>query len=216
MGWRAPRFSMKLFQPTVLLHRAIQVSQFIDRGVEHLGKAMTGLVLLTIAVGFCNATLRYIGGFLGKTLTSNALIELQWYLFSILFCIGFAYILKHGSNVRVDFLYSRGNKKLRAWVDLLGTVFFLIPFCVMALWVSWLPVLRSWGFRADGSWGTWEISPDPGGLPRAPLYTMLLVALVLLLLQALSQGVKYVALIQGYVPQTGELLETEVETAHLE
>lgn len=93
----------------MLLSRLIQLSQGIDAAIDRLGKAMTWLILLTIAVGFYNVTMRYIGRFMGVSLSSNALIELQWYLFSIMFCLGFSYSLRHSSNVRVDFLYSHWN-----------------------------------------------------------------------------------------------------------
>jgi TRAP-type mannitol/chloroaromatic compound transport system permease small subunit len=199
----------------MLMSRLIQLSQAIDAAIDRLGKAVTWLILLTIAVGFYNVTMRYIGRFVGVSLSSNALIELQWYLFSIMFCLGFAYSLKHGSNVRVDFLYSQWNPKKRAWIDLLGTLLFLIPFCLLGLWVSWGPVLYSWGYLPDGSWGTWEISSDANGLPRAPIKTMLLVAFATLLIQSISQAIKYLAIIQGYT-QVADRLAEDAETAHLE
>ncbi|MGA0198556.1 MAG: TRAP transporter small permease subunit, partial [Prochlorotrichaceae cyanobacterium] len=123
--------------------------------------------------------------------------------------------LKHGSNVRVDFLYIQWNPKKRAWIDLLGTLLFLIPFCLLGLWVSWGPVLYSWGYLPDGSWGTWEISSDANGLPRAPIKTMLLVAFATLLIQSISQAIKYLAIIQGYT-QVADRLAEDAETAHLE
>ena len=199
----------------MLMSRLIQLSQAIDAAIDRLGKAVTWLILLTIAVGFYNVTMRYIGRFVGTSLSSNALIELQWYLFSLMFCLGFAYILKHGSNVRVDFLYSHWNLKHRAWIDLVGTVLFLIPFCILGLWVSWGPILQSWGYLPDGSWGTWEMSSDANGLPRAPIKTMIIVAFATLLIQSISQTIKYLAILQGYT-QVADRLEQDAETAHLE
>lgn len=176
----------------------LRLSQKIDALTEKVGTLADWIVILTIAVGFYNVIARYIGRFIGLKLSSNALIELQWYLFSLMFLLGFPYILKHNANVRVDFLYSNWSERWRAWLDLLGTVLFLIPFCVLGIWVTFNPVLLSWGRLPDGSWGQWEVSSDADGLPRAPIKTMIIVAFVLLLLQAISQTVKYLAIVSGY------------------
>jgi TRAP-type mannitol/chloroaromatic compound transport system permease small subunit len=175
----------------------LKISQVIDKFSDKLGFVMDWLVLLTVGVGFYNVMARYLGRFVGIKLSSNALIELQWYLFSILFLVGFAYILKHGDNVRVDFFYTNLSQKQQALIDFLGTVLFLIPFCAIGIWVTFNPVLQSWGRLPDGSWGTWEISPDASGLPRAPIKTMIPIGLMLLLLQSISQAIKYLAVLWG-------------------
>jgi TRAP-type mannitol/chloroaromatic compound transport system permease small subunit len=176
----------------------LRVSRIIDQFTEKLRFVIDWLVVLTVGIGFYNVVARYLGRLLGIKLSSNVLIELQWYLFSILFLVGFAYILKHGDNVRVDFLYTNLNQKQQAIVDLLGTVLFLIPFCAIGIWVTFNPVLQSWGHLPDGTWGTWEISPDTNGLPRAPIKTMIPIGLGLLLLQGISQIIKYLAILSGY------------------
>ncbi|HEY9763278.1 MAG TPA: TRAP transporter small permease subunit [Trichocoleus sp.] len=183
---------------TGLMQTLLNLSQVIDRLTEGLGKLSNGIVILTVAVGFYNVAVRYIGRFIGLQLSSNLLIELQWYLFSLMFLFGFAYILKHGENVRVDFLYASWSERRRTLVDLLGTVLFLIPFCLIGIYVTINPVLLSWGRLPDGSWGEWEMSNDANGLPRAPIKTMLIVGFVMLLLQALSQTIKYSAVLLGY------------------
>ncbi|MGL5795915.1 MAG: TRAP transporter small permease subunit [Waterburya sp.] len=186
----------------------LKIASAIDNFTEKLGWLLNWLVLITVGVGFYNVMARYLGRFIGVQLSSNALIELQWYLFSILFLFGFAYILKHGDNVRVDFLYSNFNEKQRSLVDFLGTVLFLIPFCLIGLWVTFNPVLESWGRLPDGSWGTWEISSDANGLPRAPIKTMIPIGLILLLLQSISQAIKYLAVWLGY-QQVAEQIRME-------
>ncbi|MBW7885903.1 MAG: C4-dicarboxylate ABC transporter substrate-binding protein, partial [Caldilineaceae bacterium] len=101
----------------------------------------------------------------------------------------------------------------RAWVDLLGTLLFLIPFAIMGIWVTVNPVMLSWGRLPDGTFGVWEMSPDPGGLPRAPIKTFIIVAFVALLLQALAQAAKYAAVITGHKEVEAELaaeLEAEI------
>ena len=191
-----------------LIRKLLKFSQFIDNGADKLGWLSNWLVLLTIGVGFFNVVVRYMGRFIGVQLSSNALLELQWYLFSLTFLFGFVYILRHGENVRVDFLYTNMSEKKRALVDFVGTVLFLIPFCLLGIWVTINPVLQSWGRLSDGSWGTWEISSDANGLPRAPIKTMVSIALLLLLLQSISQAIKYLAVLLGY-QQVAEQIRLE-------
>jgi TRAP-type mannitol/chloroaromatic compound transport system permease small subunit len=193
----------------------LKLSQIIDKVTEAIGGLSTWLVMLTIAVGFYNVVARYIGRLIGLKLSSNAFIELQWYLFSLMFLLGFAYILKHAANVRVDFLYAHWNVKRRALVDFLGTVFFLIPFCILGIWVSLNPVLNAWGYLPDGTWGSWELSPDADGLPRAPIKTMIIVGFALLLAQGISQAIKYLAILKGYT-QVAQIIQEDAEQLPLE
>jgi len=173
----------------------LRVSRAIDSLTERIGNLLPYLVILMIGTGFYNVVARYLGRFLGMRLTSNAAIEIQWYMYSVLFFLGFAYILKHNLNVRVDFLYAKWPPARRAWVDLLGTLLFLIPFCILGIYVTINPVLASWGRLPNGNWGVWEISPDPDGLPRAPIKSMIIVAFTLLLFQSISQVIKYIAVL---------------------
>lgn len=183
----------------------LKVAHSIDRLTEQIGRWLYWIVVFTVGIGFYNVMARYVGRFLGLKLSSNALIELQWYLFSLMFFLGFPYILKQGANVRVDFLYANWSPKRQALVDFLGTVLFLIPFCLIGLYVTFNPVLQSWGQLPDGSWGDWEVSSDADGLPRAPIKSMILVCFALLLLQAISQAIKYWAAWRGYEPILQEI-----------
>ncbi len=183
----------------------LRFARAVDALTERMGGLSTLLVLITIIVGFYNVLARYVGRFVGLKLASNLYIEAQWYLYSLVFLLGFAYILKHDVNVRVDFLYTNWSPKTQAWVNLVGTLLFLIPFCIMGIYVTFDPVMRSWGLLPNGTWGTWEVSPDPEGLPRAPLKSMIIVALGTLLLQALAQVIKYIAIIRGADEVVGEL-----------
>jgi TRAP-type mannitol/chloroaromatic compound transport system permease small subunit len=187
----------------------------IDAISEVLGKIASALVLLTLAVGFYNVLVRYIGRFTGVQLSSNLWIETQWYLFTLVFCLMFPYILKHNVNVRVDFLYARWSVRRQALVDLLGTLIILIPFCILALYIGFPWVLKSWGQLPDGTFGTWEVSPDPHGLPRAPIKSMLVVAFSLLLLQAIAQVIKYVAVLTGHRDVAQELRASPEDQAAL-
>ena len=164
--------------------------QIVDAISERLGWLSMFIVVITVIIGFFNVVARYSGRFIGMQLSSNVLIETQWYLYSLVFFFGFAYILKHGINVRVDFIYAKWPKERKAKLDFWGHLFFLVPFCIMAIWVTINPVLTSWGQRPNGTWGTWELSPDPSGLPRAPIKSMIIVAFVLLLLQTIAELIK--------------------------
>ncbi|MCO6451829.1 MAG: TRAP transporter small permease subunit [Caldilineales bacterium] len=168
----------------------------IDSFSEFLGRLSMYLVIITVSVGFTNVVLRYVGRFVGLRLTSNLFIELQWYLYSLIFFFGFAYILKHNINVRVDFWYGRQSLRTKAWIDLIGHFIALIPFCLIGIWVTLNPVLLSWGRRPNGTWGSWELSPDPNGLPRAPIKTMILVAFITLLLQAIVEVIRQIAVLR--------------------
>lgn len=170
--------------------------RWMDSVSTSLGKISASLVILTVAIGFYNVVARYLGRFVGVKLTTNMLIELQWYLFSLIFLFGFPYILKIGENVRVDFLYADWSMKTKAWVNLIGHLFLLI-FCIIGIWVTFYPVLQSWGLLPDGTFGHWEVSPDPDGLPRAPIKTMMPVGFALLFLQGLAEIFKNVARIRG-------------------
>lgn len=189
----------------------------VERMTDALGAVSMYLVILVVVVGFVNVVLRYLGRFTEQRLVSNRFIETQWYLFGIIFLLGFAYVLKHQINVRVDFWFANWPKRRRAWIDVVGHVLALLPFSILGMWVNWGPVLRSFGRRPDGSWPegiavwrTWEQSPDPSGFPRAPIKGMILVGFALLLLQAVAEMIKLRAILTdreayyGLVPEDTE------------
>ncbi len=167
----------------------LRVSRAIDALNERIGQLMYWLVLFMVLIGVYNAVTRKLGQYTGVSLSSNAYLELQWYLFSLLFLWGAAYTLKHNAHVQVDVIYAQLSARKRAWIDLLGAVFFLIPFSLLVIWVSWPMV--------SNSWAVLEVSPDPGGLPRYPIKTAIPVAFVLLLLQGVSEAIKRVAVLRG-------------------
>lgn len=198
------------------MNALLRISRGIDGVIERLGGVIKVIVVLTIIAGFLNAALRYVGQILQQTLISNELIQIQWYLFSLLFLLGFPYILKHNVNVRVDFLYTKWGPRQRALVDFFGTILFLVPLCVLALYVSFSPVMTSWGRLPDGTFGQWEVSSDAGGLPLAPLKTLMLVGFTLLLVQALSQLIKYLAILTGHHEVDEAVMVVESDQAEAE
>ncbi|MEA5620705.1 TRAP transporter small permease subunit [Cronbergia sp. UHCC 0137] len=167
----------------------LKISNLIDAWTERIGRLSSWLVLVMVILGVWNVVGRFLGRMIGINLTSNAYIEAQWYIFDLVFLLGAAYTLKHNEHVRVDIFYSNWQSKRKAIADLVGTIFFLIPFCIMVIIFSWDSVIASWQI--------WETSPDPGGLPRYPIKTMIIVAFILLIFQGISQAIKNVAILQG-------------------
>ena len=167
----------------------LRLSKAIDQTNVLIGQVLYWFSLLMVLIGVYNATVRYFGFFIGRNLSSNAYLEAQWYLFGLLFLLGAAYGLRHNVHVRVDILHTRWSEKTRAWIELLGTLFFLLPFCVLILWLSLDWVSMSWQVR--------ETSPNPGGLLRYPIKIVIPAAFLLLFLQGLSQLIKAIAVISG-------------------
>lgn len=186
----------------------LSFARFADRLAELEGKLASFLVLLVVVVGFYNVATRYVGRFIGLQLASNSYIELQEHLFSAVFLLGFAYILKHHVNVRVDFFYTRWPIQSRAWVDLLGTVLVLIPLCILGMFVTWNPLIRAWRVM--------ETSGDAGGLIQAPVRTLLFGSFILLLLQSIAQSIKYWAATQGDGEVIRQLRLNAYEPTHSE
>jgi len=191
----------------------VKFVRLMDSISEIFGEIAMYLVILTVAIGFYNVVARYVGKFIGVSLSSNVFIELQWYLYSLVFFLGFAYILKHDINVRVDFFYERFSKKVQSTINFWGNLLFMIPFSIMGIYVTINPVLYSWGRLPNGSWGTWEMSPDPSGLPRAPIKSMIIVSFAVLTLQFVAEVIKsYIIMRGGNLEKFGlEEIHEEVE-----
>lgn len=170
-----------------------KLSSLIDGLNNGIGAAIRWLALIMVLIGAVSAVVRYFARSQQWTLNLTPATELQWYLFSVIFLMGAAYGLNHDVHVRVDVMYERFSAKTQAWIDLCGTIVFLIPFSLLMLYVSYPAVRASWSVR--------EVSPDPGGLPRYPIKALIIVSFVLLLLQAMSQLVKQVDVIRGVAPE---------------
>jgi len=171
------------------LEKLLKISRIIDAFTERVGRYTSWLVLVMVILGVWNVVGRYLGRISGNNLTSNAYIEAQWYIFDVIFFLGAAYTLKHNEHVRVDIFYSNWQRRRKAIADFLGTIFFLIPFSIIVIFVSWDTIVASWQIG--------ELSPDPGGLPRYPIKAMIIVGFVLLIIQGISQAIKNLAIIQG-------------------
>ena len=166
----------------------------IDKISGGTGVIARWLTLGMVLIGAFNAIVRYLDRFTGWGLSSNTYIELQWYLFAIVFLLGASYALREEAHVRVDVVYGRFGARGKAWVDLLGTVLFLIPFCVLVIVVS-IPAVKN-------SWAVMEQSPDPGGLARYPIKTLTPIAFFLLLLQGVAMLVRSVGVLRSGSEET--------------
>ena len=183
----------------------LRLSRLIDRINSSIGLVISWLVVVMILIGAFNAVARYLGRFTGWNLSSNAYLELQWYLFSLVFLLGAAWTLKENAHVRVDVLYSRLSERAQAWINTVGALVFLLPFAVFGFAMSLETV-------AD-SWKVLESSSDPGGLPRYPLKTMIPVAFALLFVQGLSELIKSVAVLLDLPAPADSLAATEPPAA---
>ena len=182
---------------------AFAYQRFADRLNDWAGSITPYLVILVVTIGFANVVLRYFGRFIETRLVSNYWLESQWYLYSLVFLLSFGYILLHQINVRVDFWWAEQPLRTKVLIDMVGHVIALIPFALLAIWVSWSYVVSSFvsqqgRFTTWKIWQIWENSPDPSGLPRAPIKLMILVGFSLLLLQAFSEMVKLFAVFRGH------------------
>jgi TRAP-type mannitol/chloroaromatic compound transport system permease small subunit len=124
--------------------------------------------------------------------SSNAWLELQWYLFSAVFLLCGGYALLHGQHVRVDIVSGRFSPKVRAWIDVLGTLFFLLPMAALLVYFSWPVFVRAYT--------TGEISTNAGGLILWPARLLVPIGFTLLALQGLSELVKKIAYLANALP----------------
>ena len=163
------------------------LARAIDALNDRVGRAVAWLTLVAVLVSSGNAVSRY-----AFSLSSNAWLEIQWYLFSAIFLLAAGYTLKAGAHVRIDILYGRYSPRTRAWVDIAGTVFFLMPMALLILYLSWFMFMQS--YLGD------EISADAGGLIRWPVKLLMPAGFALLVLQGLSEIFKRVAFLRGGPP----------------
>ena len=167
------------------MDRLRRIAHLIDRINEGIGKGVSWLATILVLVVSYDVFTRYI-----LKRTSVAFQELEWHLFALLFLLTLAYTLKHDRHVRVDILYVRLSPRIRAFIDLAGSVLFLIPFSILVIWASKDFVMNSFAIR--------EGSPDPGGLPaRYLLKAAIPLGFLLLALQGLSLAITSLITLKG-------------------
>lgn len=175
----------------------LALARLIDALTERIGRVVIWLVLAATLISAGNALVRYA---LGES--SNAWLEIQWYLFGAMFLLGAGYTLKHNGHVRIDILYNRFGPRGQAWIDLAGGLLFLLPMAGLLVWLAW-PMFHE-------AWVTHEMSPDAGGLVRWPVKLLLPVGFALLALQGVAEVIKRVGVISGLLVLPQEKPEEEV------
>jgi len=161
------------------------LSRAIDVLNRRLGTLANWMVLVACVISAANAMSRY-----AFDISSNAFLEIQWYLFAGVVMLGASYTLQRNEHVRVDILYTLLSERGKEWLDLWGTLLFLIPSCVVIGWLSWPFFYESWHIG--------EISGNAGGLIRWPVKLMIPLGFALLTLQGLSEIIKRAAALSGY------------------
>ena len=169
----------------------LSLSRLIDRLNERVGHAFYWLVLVTVLVSAANAVVRKLFNY-----SSNGLLEIQWYFFSAIFLFLAGYTLLRNEHVRIDVISSRLSKRAQTWIDILGTLFFLLPMAILLMWLSW-PVFVD-AYQRN------EISTNAGGLIIWPARLLVPIGFLLLILQGVSELIKRIAFLNGLIPDPSE------------
>ncbi|WP_374242523.1 TRAP transporter small permease subunit [Zoogloea sp.] len=164
----------------------LKLSRAIDALNENVGKAAIWLVLVVTLISAVNAFVRYAFNY-----SSNGFLEIQWYLFSAIFLLCAGYALKRNAHVRIDVVSSRFSPRTLAWIDIIGTIFFLAPMACAVLYLSWPIFLES--YRTN------EYSSNAGGLIVWPVRALVPAGFFLLILQGISELIKRFAFLKGLI-----------------
>lgn len=165
----------------------LSLSRVIDAINDRIGRLLMWFVLAATLISAINALVRKIFG-----TSSNAWLEVQWYLFAAVFLLGGGYAFLRNAHVRIDFLSARFSARTRNWVDIVGILVFLLPLCLLMAYEGW-PVF-------ERAWVSGEMSANAGGLIRWPVYGLIPLGFALLMAQGLSEIVKRWAFLAGRGP----------------
>lgn len=168
------------------MHALLKFSKAVDWLNTQIGKYAIWLILASTVISALNAIVRKV-----FSVSSNAYLEVQWYLFAATFLLCAAYTLLNGEHVKIDVVYSNFSKRTQMWIDIFGFAFFLTPFCLAILWYG-VPFFLK-GYVSN------EMSSNAGGLIRWPVYAMIPLGFGLLLLQGWSELIKRLAFLQGLI-----------------
>ena len=165
----------------------LKLSQLIDSITEFVGRSIIWVVLVVTLISCGNAVMRYTINY-----SSNAFLEIQWYLFAVIFLFGAGYTLKKNEHVRIDLIAGKFSKRGQAMIDIFGIIFFLMPMAIAIMWMSWPIFLLALK--------TNEMSSNAGGLILWPARLMVPVGFFLLVMQGISELIKKVGFLQGLCP----------------
>ena len=169
----------------------LALSRLVDRVTEQLGRLVYWLVLAAVLISAANALVRKAFNF-----SSNAFLEIQWYLFSAIFLFLAGYTLKNNEHVRIDIVTGRFPARTRAMIDIFGTLFFLLPMAFIIMWLSWPVFVEAYARH--------EVSTNAGGLIIWPARILVPIGFFLLIVQALSELIKRIAFLKGLIPDPSE------------
>jgi len=169
----------------------LSLSRLIDRASDRIGHIVYWLVLATVLISAANAVVRKAFNY-----SSNAYLEIQWYLFSAIFLLLAGYTLLRNDHVRIDVLAGRFSKRVQTWIDILGTLFFLMPMAILIMWLSWPVFVDAYEHH--------EISTNAGGLIIWPARLIVPIGFALLVLQGISELIKRIAFLRGLIPDPTE------------
>ena len=162
-----------------------KIEKALDKFIDAVGYLTAILLLLMILNVAWDVMMRYV-----FHNSSIAMQEMEWHLFAVMMLFGTGYALRDNAHVRVDFIYDRLDEKKRAWINILGTIFFLLPLAILVIY-------GSYDFVMD-SWETNEISEDPGGLPyRWLIKGMIPLSFIFLILCAIDYIIHYINVLRG-------------------
>jgi len=175
-----------------VLQSLLRLSRAIDALNDLIGRNVYWLVLVAVLVSALNASIRY-----AFDISSNAWLELQWYLFSAVFLLCAGYTLGRNEHVRIDIIAGRMSRRTQAWIDLLGGLVCLLPMSLIITYLSWPVFIESYTRH--------EFSSDAGGLLRWPARLLVPVGFLLLSLQGVSEVIKRIAFLRGLIPEPAPL-----------
>lgn len=165
----------------------LSLSRWIDRLSEFVGRWVAWLVLAAVLISAINATVRKL-----FNVSSNAYLEIQWYLYAGVFLLTAGYTMLRNEHVKIDVLTGHLSKRRQTWIDVFGICAFLLPFVFVVVELSIPLVLRAWE--------SGEVSSNAGGLIRWPVYVLVPIGFVLLGVQAVSELIKRIAFLRGLIP----------------
>ena len=165
----------------------LTLSRLIDRCSEFVGRWVAWLVLAAVLISAANASVRK-----AFNTSSNAYLEIQWYLFAAVFLLAAGYTMLRQGHVKIDVISGRFSKRTQIWIDIIGLAFFVLPLVFTVIQLSWPLVVRSYVMN--------EYSSNAGGLIRWPVFALLPLGFVLLGFQAISELIKRVAFLKGLIP----------------
>lgn len=165
----------------------LKIAHAIDWVNERVGRTVLWLVLVAVLISAANAVVRKL-----FSVSSNAFLEIQWYLFSAIFLLAAGYTLLRNEHVRIDVVLHRFSKRTQMWIDIFGIVVFLLPAAALIGWLAWPLFVKAY---VSG-----EMSENAGGLIRWPAYLLIPIGFLLLVLQGISELIKRFAFLQGLIP----------------